>query len=405
MANLYEYAESNDKTGYFLKGLSNTSGYYNLQTTPIAEQLFDHMGYTPGRVNYTEGDHVPGELTWRMYQANLLTTENSDSPLDNLSERELKNAFANSEEQPTLSNTDLSKLESFIETHARNGNSRISKLGKLLGTIQGASLSTNSSSQTASNTNEEKNLRDEPFAIERAEAANTTIKELQNQITELENRDDTNFHPTQEEILAHPGGPQSFQMFWHHPAWISNLWGSDILDDKGTTFDYLVSYPTDLVEDLQFLISDFTITAPPDGEPDAYVGAFQTQVEAARTECEYQVSFAESYDPVYIPGEDVFDLYLGEKPLMSHYIDIEEGRINAWSVKIKGHEWTTSLRLKAVQAAGKYLSITADFFEDMDRYHLESPAQDFDALSIDFQKEEISEEMREQFREIKEEAE
>ena len=67
MANLYRYAVSNEKTGYFLRGLSQSSGYFNLQTVPAANRLFDQLDYEAGRLHQTEGDSVPGELTWRMY--------------------------------------------------------------------------------------------------------------------------------------------------------------------------------------------------------------------------------------------------------------------------------------------------------------------------------------------------
>lgn len=134
MVNLYRYASSNDKTGYFLRGLSQSSGYFNLNTTPAADRLFDQLEYEPGRVQQTEGDRVPGELTWRMYQAGLLKTNNSDSSINNLSNEQLRETFEESNTSSSLSETNLNILQSFIESYTGTGERRVEELATLLET-------------------------------------------------------------------------------------------------------------------------------------------------------------------------------------------------------------------------------------------------------------------------------
>lgn len=132
MANLYRYAASNEKNGYFLRGLSQSSGYFNLQTVPAANRLFDQLDYEAGRLHQTEGEGVPGELTWRMYQIGLLKTNNPDSTLNNLSNDELRERFQESDAQSSLSKANLNALQSFIESYSGAGNDRVTKLSTLV---------------------------------------------------------------------------------------------------------------------------------------------------------------------------------------------------------------------------------------------------------------------------------
>lgn len=146
MVNLYIYASSNEKTGYFLRGRSQSSGYFNLQTTPAANQLFDKLDYEAGRLSHTEGDRIPGELTWRMYQAGLLETENNSSKLDSLSKDQLKETFSDSSVESTISESDIEVLRSFIDSYSGQAEEQVEELLGLLNlTEQTLSLSNSNS--------------------------------------------------------------------------------------------------------------------------------------------------------------------------------------------------------------------------------------------------------------------
>lgn len=132
MVNLYTYAPSNEKTGYFLRGHSQKSGYFNLQTTPAANQLFDKLDYKAGQLPNTEGDRVPGELSWRMYKAGLLETENTSSKLDGLSKSQLKETFRDSSEESTISESDIEALRSFIDSYSGQAEEQVEELLDLL---------------------------------------------------------------------------------------------------------------------------------------------------------------------------------------------------------------------------------------------------------------------------------
>jgi hypothetical protein len=146
MVNLYTYAPSNEKTGYFLRGHSQSSGYFNLQTIPAANQLFDKLDYEPGRLPHTEGDRIPGELSWRMYQAGLLETENNSSKLDSLSKDQLKDTFNDSGVESTISESDIEVLRSFINSYSGQAEEQVEELLDLLKLNEQALSPSNSNS-------------------------------------------------------------------------------------------------------------------------------------------------------------------------------------------------------------------------------------------------------------------
>ena len=380
MANLYEYASSNDKTGYFLRGRSKTSGYYNLQTTLAANRLFEQLDYEPGRIPHTEGESVPGELTWRMYQVGLLETKNSDSTLNDLSNTELKETFEESNEQLSLSESDLETLQSFIASYSGPGQNRVTKLKPLLEPSNGNIPDTNSNGgfdfSVAIDT-EQQSLR--------ANAANTSLDEIETRIEQLERRDKVSCQVTADDIVSHPSGPQSFTQFWDGPARIQALYGTDLFD----TLTYLLRYTTDTVEDLEFSIADHTIFDTPTGIDDELAGSFTTQAEAARTDCEYSIEFTNRYDPQHVPGDEEFTRYLGDEPLMTHTVQVENGHIQNWSVEVFEHDWSRTLRLFVFRKAGTYIDVISSFFDEFDAYHLDSPAHDFNELTIEFTVEEF----------------
>lgn len=72
MPTLNKYAQSNEKTGYFVRANVGGSHPVTLQTTGVAERIFEDNGYS-------NGSSVPTKLVWSMYDVDLLYTESSIS--------------------------------------------------------------------------------------------------------------------------------------------------------------------------------------------------------------------------------------------------------------------------------------------------------------------------------------
>lgn len=112
MARLYRYAESNEKSGYFLRGISE-SGNTTFQVTHLGEQLFDYLEFQPGVVNTTTGPQIPPDLMWIMYDAGLIFTENDDR-----SNNSMESRFTATGEEL---NSDLeSSIQSFLSEASAN---------------------------------------------------------------------------------------------------------------------------------------------------------------------------------------------------------------------------------------------------------------------------------------------
>lgn len=77
MARLYEYADSSDKSGYFLRG-GSSDGNYTMRATDLGRLLFDWLDYDPGVVNKERGPRIPSQLQWAMYDVGLLKTGDSE---------------------------------------------------------------------------------------------------------------------------------------------------------------------------------------------------------------------------------------------------------------------------------------------------------------------------------------
>lgn len=77
MARLYEYADSNTKSGYFLRG-GSSDGNYTMRVTDLGRRLFDRLDFDPGVVNRERGPRIPTQLHWAMYDAGLLKTGDSE---------------------------------------------------------------------------------------------------------------------------------------------------------------------------------------------------------------------------------------------------------------------------------------------------------------------------------------
>lgn len=70
MPTLNKYAQSNKKTGHFVRANVGGSHPVTLQTTNVAERVFRDNGYS-------NGSTVPTKLVWSMYDVDLLYTESS----------------------------------------------------------------------------------------------------------------------------------------------------------------------------------------------------------------------------------------------------------------------------------------------------------------------------------------
>lgn len=106
MARLYEYADSNDKSGYFLRGGSSDRNY-TMRATELGRRLLDRLDYNPGIINKERGPRIPPQLQWAMYDVGLLTT-GENQPTGAGFDGEL-NA-----EETEITETQMEKLEAFV---------------------------------------------------------------------------------------------------------------------------------------------------------------------------------------------------------------------------------------------------------------------------------------------------
>lgn len=76
MSRLYQYADSNDKSGLFLldgyKGRNTT-----FQVSPTAEKLLQSLDYEPGIRNRNRGPRIPDELHWGLFEIGWVYTNES----------------------------------------------------------------------------------------------------------------------------------------------------------------------------------------------------------------------------------------------------------------------------------------------------------------------------------------
>lgn len=70
MPSLNKYALSSEKSGYYVRANVGGSHPVTLQTTNVAERVFEDN-------NYSDGSTIPTKLVWSMYDVDLLYTESS----------------------------------------------------------------------------------------------------------------------------------------------------------------------------------------------------------------------------------------------------------------------------------------------------------------------------------------
>jgi|GEM_PF-5794396 len=76
MARLYRYVDSNEKSGYFIIG---DDGNATFQLTPVAQRLFEELGYNPPTKTEGQGPQVPPKLHWALYDIGWIFTGDGDA--------------------------------------------------------------------------------------------------------------------------------------------------------------------------------------------------------------------------------------------------------------------------------------------------------------------------------------
>ncbi|WP_141212158.1 hypothetical protein [Halorubrum ezzemoulense] len=393
MANLYEYAPSNSKTGYFLRGRSPTSGYYTLNTTGAANKLFNNLDYTPGRIHHREGDSIPGKLTWRMYQVGLLTTD-TDSVLDELTESELRETFEGAADILSLSDTDLGTIQQFINSYTGADKDLVEKLNSLLATPTKPENTDSEDDTTPGFPTPAASEHSHPKKAKRASAAGTSLQELQTHLDDLE--ESAIVATDAQDLTDFPGGAHTFMDLWNAPITITSILASDEHD----VFRYHVETSSTHHDIQKIALDDYTPYVTPDNVTTANSDAFEQQEKATRNP-DYIVKFRTEYDTQHI-DDDGFDMYIGENPRMIHTIDVEDNHLKNWIIEIKEHDWNADLQLLALDQASTHIDALSTFFDLFDGYTLDSPITDFSRITPVFSVGELTEDDREYIREMKE---
>jgi len=126
MPTLKEYADSNDKNGYYiLAPISGVSHPIPLQTPEVTEEIYQEIGYQPIKKGPDGGVNVPNELTWTLHNVGLHWTENSgpqgepaDLDLDRLREKA----------GPELTKDDINTILELTEDYRGQYQSRVNDL-------------------------------------------------------------------------------------------------------------------------------------------------------------------------------------------------------------------------------------------------------------------------------------
>ena len=394
MANLYKYAPSNTKNGYFLRGRSPSSGYYTLNTTHAANKLFDDLNYNPGRIPDTEGDSIPGTLTWRMYQVGLLITEN-DSVLDELTDSELKDTFEDATESLSLSDTDLKTIQQFISSYTGPDKGIVEKLDSLFATpSKSGNTDTDTDTGTGFPSLDPRDHEGEKRA-KRATKAGTSLEEIQNHLDTLGDDQSKVIVADAETLTSHPGGAQSFIDFWNAPSDIQAILDTDAHD----TAQYTIEHPSTHHDTQKLIVNDYTIFDSPDNVTNDKTDVFAQQHKATRNP-DYILKFRTNYDTQHMVDEN-FDLYLGDSPTMTHTIDVRDNHLQNWIIEIEGHHWNADLQLLALDQASTHLDTLTTFFDDFDGYTLETPITDYTRFTPVFGVEELTDDEKEKIRIIR----
>lgn len=126
MAVLKEYADSNEKDGYYVHArVSGRSHPIPLQAPEVTEEIYRQIGYKPTKKGPDGGVQVPKDLTWTLYDVGLHWTEKSGPRGDpsDLDPDDLRDAAG-----PGLSEDDIAEILGFTEDYRGKYQSRVKNL-------------------------------------------------------------------------------------------------------------------------------------------------------------------------------------------------------------------------------------------------------------------------------------
>lgn len=123
---LKKYADSNDKSGYYVHApVSGASYPIPLQTPEVTEEIYRELGYQPNTQGPDGGMNVPNELTWILYNVGLHWTEKSgpQSKSSDLDPDQFRKKSG-----PELTDDDIKTILSHVDDHTGQYQSRIKRL-------------------------------------------------------------------------------------------------------------------------------------------------------------------------------------------------------------------------------------------------------------------------------------
>lgn len=112
MARLYRYVDSNEKSGYFIIG---DDGNATFQLTPIAQRLFEELGYNPPTKTESQGPQVPPKLHWALYDIGWIYTGDGDAGIP----ASMEDMTGDGVTEP-LTDEMVAEIQQFIENRGGN---------------------------------------------------------------------------------------------------------------------------------------------------------------------------------------------------------------------------------------------------------------------------------------------
>ncbi|XGI84693.1 hypothetical protein ACEU6E_10695 (plasmid) [Halorutilales archaeon Cl-col2-1] len=123
---LKEYADSNEKNGYYVHAhISDRNHPLPLQTPKVTRKIYSELGYEPTKQGPNGGVQVPHDLTWTLYNVGLHWTENSASQGD---PSELDSDNLRKAAQPDLTEEDIESILEFGEDYTGQYQSQVRDL-------------------------------------------------------------------------------------------------------------------------------------------------------------------------------------------------------------------------------------------------------------------------------------
>lgn len=329
MANIYKYSDSNEKNGFYLKSASDTSGYSTIQTTEVAEKLFNWMGKE-------HGDELPNSFTRKMFNLGLLTTigEGEEQPTSD----ELKSVFDNPKKAATLTTSDFDQLKEFIENYSGEEEEELKELGSILDIPN--------------------HTEDPTVEPTRGDSIYFSSRGLANQIRVSSALEEWGSNADYSEIKTYPNGIESVEAFNEVHYNIDKF----VISESNKSFAYRLSpdIEFEIVGYVEALfIFDYTIR-----EKDA--------TERSDYELLYFVQMPEGYQASEKSG------------LISHKITLVEEAMEKWEIDISDTSNSDDVFLRCRRQQADLLEHMILFFDEFEGYSLESPGSDLFEIGTSF---------------------